>query len=65
MIKGVYHYILEIKLANSNKSIHSKPMKIECGRESQAPILTCDYIDLYNRKQLIHMTYHLINIRDK
>lgn len=65
MTKGVYFHVLEIKLANSNKSLYTKPMKIECGRESLAPILTCDYIDLHNRKQLINMAFHLINIRDK
>ncbi|CAF1289625.1 unnamed protein product [Rotaria sordida] len=64
MIKGVYFYVLEIKLANSNKSIYSKPMKIECGRESSIPILTCDYSDANNQKRLVNMAYHLINIRD-
>ncbi|CAF1008246.1 unnamed protein product [Adineta steineri] len=62
--KGVYNYILEIKLANSNKSIYSIPMKIECGRESRLPILTYNYTDSNNEKQLFNMIYHLINIRD-
>ena len=65
MTKGIYFYVLEIQLANSKKSITTKPMKIECGRESRAPLLTCDYTDLDNRKQLINMAYRLINIRDK
>ena len=65
MTKGVYFYVLEIELANSKKSITTKPMRIECGRESRAPLLTCDYTDSDNRKQLIDMAYRLINIRDK
>jgi hypothetical protein len=65
LTKGVYFYILEIKLANSNKSLYSKSTKIECGRESSAPTLLCDFADLNNRKQLVIMAYHLINIRDK
>ncbi|CAF1448107.1 unnamed protein product [Rotaria sp. Silwood1] len=64
MIKGVYFYVLEIHLTNSNKSLHTKPKKIECGRESSIPILTCDYSDENNQKQLVNMAYHLINIRD-
>ncbi|CAF3259029.1 unnamed protein product, partial [Rotaria sp. Silwood2] len=64
MIQGVYFYVLEIKLVNSKKSIYSKPMKIECGRESHMPILICNYSDENNQKELINMAYHLINIRD-
>jgi hypothetical protein len=65
MAKGVYIYMLEIKLVNSKKSIFSIPMKIECGRESRLPILTYNYADSNNERQLINMAYRLINIRDK
>jgi len=63
--KGVYIYVLEIKLVNSRRSIRSRPMKIECGRESRLPILTYNYADSNNERQLINMACHLINIRDK
>jgi hypothetical protein len=56
---------LEIKLANSKKSICSKPRKIEFGRELKAPILTCNYADSNYHEKLTNMAYHLIKIRDK
>lgn len=65
MNKGIYFHSLEIKLANSKRSISSKPLKIECGRESQIPILTCNYCDADNQKRLVDIAYHLINIRDQ
>ncbi|UJR22537.1 hypothetical protein I4U23_025586 [Adineta vaga] len=64
MNKGVYFYILEIKLANSNKSISSQPIQVECGSESRLPILTYNYSDSNDEKQLVNMAYHLISIRD-
>jgi hypothetical protein len=65
LAQGVYFYVLEMKLADSNKSILSRPIKVECGSESKAPILICDYTDSKNQKQLAHMANRLINIRDK
>jgi len=63
--KGVYIYVLELKLVNSRRSIRSRPMKIECGGESRLPILTYNYADSNNERQLVNMACHLINIRDK
>jgi hypothetical protein len=63
--KGVYYYVLEIQLANSTQSLFSKPRKIECGRETQAPILSYKYADSHYRDKLSNMTYQLIKIRDK
>jgi hypothetical protein len=60
-----YYYILEIQLANSTKSLWSKPRKIECGRETRAPVLSIKYADSYYRDKLSTMAYHLIKIRDK
>ncbi|CAM4957661.1 unnamed protein product [Rotaria socialis] len=62
--KGVYFHVLEMKLANSKKSILSKPMRIECGNESTRPILTCSYTDANQEKQLIDMAYLVANLRD-
>ncbi|CAF3881698.1 unnamed protein product [Rotaria magnacalcarata] len=62
--KGVYFHVLEMKLANSKKSILSKPMKMECGNESTKPILTCSYTDANQEKQLIDMAYLVTNLRD-
>jgi hypothetical protein len=62
--KGVYFYVLEIKLANSTKSLCLKPKKIECGRDTRAPILTYNYADSHYQEKLSNMAYHLIKIRD-
>ncbi|CAM2711868.1 unnamed protein product [Rotaria socialis] len=62
--KGVYFHVLEMKLADSKKSILSKPMRIECGNESTRPILTCSYTDANQEKQLIDMAYLVANLRD-
>jgi len=65
MSVGVYYYILEIKLANSKKSMCLKPKLVECGRDSVAPVLTYTYANYEQREQLSHMAYKLIKIRDK
>ncbi|CAF1177385.1 unnamed protein product [Adineta ricciae] len=62
--KGVYTYILEIKLANSNKSVYSKPTRVECGSDSRLPILTYEYSDSMEKKELTDLAHHLISARD-
>lgn len=61
---GVYSYVLEMKLANSNQSIFSKPKYVECGRESSMPVLKYEYVDRNNEDALINMIYNLVNILD-
>lgn len=63
--KGVYTYVLEIKLANSTKSVYSKPTRVECGSDSRLPVLTYEYADSSEKKQLTDLAYHLISARDK
>lgn len=39
--------------------------KIECGRETKAPILHYQFTDSYFRDKLIEMAFQLIKLRDK
>lgn len=63
--RGLYLYVLEIKLANSTQSVFSLPMPIVCGKESLLPLLSYANTNSGHEKELINMTYHLISIRDK
>ena len=63
--KGIYFYVLEIKLANSNRSQSSQMRKIECGRETKAPVLTYHFTDSYYREKLFNAAFQLIKLRDK
>lgn len=63
--KGVYFYVLEIKLANSSRTQSSSMKKIECGRETKAPELHYEFTDSQFRQKLIEMAFQLIKLRDK
>ena len=65
LIPSPYSYILEIGLANSTRCIWSKQRKVECGQQSIAPVLTCEYTESDERRQLIDMTYQLLQLRDR
>ncbi|CAF1364030.1 unnamed protein product, partial [Didymodactylos carnosus] len=60
-----YIVVLEINLKNSDRSLYSKPLKVNCAEIGDAPNLSYEYIDSENRQELEKAVCCLLPIRDK
>lgn len=61
---NIYYYSLKIQMADSTRSLSTEPVKIQCGRQSTAPLLTYERLDSKYQDQLTNVTHQLIRYHD-